>query len=55
VAQLLFPRSYRKIVLLADSQGHAQGLAAALDPGTVGSIGLVSRLDDPDRTSITSP
>jgi len=49
-AQLLFPLYYRKIVFLADSQEHAQGLAAALGVGKVGSFVLESRLEHPGVT-----
>jgi len=49
-AQLLFPLYYRKIVFLADSQEHAQGLAVALGLGKVGSFVLVSRLEHPGVT-----
>jgi len=49
-AQLLFPLYYRKIVFLADSPEHAQGLASALGQAKVGSFVLVSRLEHPEVT-----
>jgi hypothetical protein len=49
-AQLLFPLYYRKIVFLADSPEHAQGLASALGLGKVGRFVLVSRLEHPGVT-----
>ena len=49
-AQLLFPLYYRKIVFLADSPEHAQGVAAALGAGKVAGFVLVSRLEHPGLT-----
>ncbi|MEO7272346.1 MAG: hypothetical protein ABIX28_05665 [Vicinamibacterales bacterium] len=49
-AQLLFPLYYRKIVFLADSPAHAQGLASALGLGKVASFVLVSRQEHPELT-----
>jgi hypothetical protein len=49
-AQLLFPLYYRKIVFLADSPEHAQGLASSLGQARVGGFVLVSRLEHPEVT-----